>query len=288
MSTTDDLPKRLMLQISRSEAQERIQLQIQKGYSMLEKRISSINGLNGLRDKRRSWDDYNKELLRAIVNIDKFYLEYIEDIHEPLITRVGESIEIFRSALREQILRLESIHQRLELLPEAPSENPLPKEPVENPSHRQREIGNRVFIVHGHDEGAKYAVARFIQQLGLEAIILQEQSEQGRTIIEKFEDYADVDFAVVLLTPDDVGASQTSKDVLQPRARQNVILELGFFIGKLGRKHVCALYKGDVERPSDVSGVLWTLMDDHDAWQFKLAREMKQAGLEIDMNKLSG
>ena len=128
--------------------------------------------------------------------------------------------------------------------------------------------------------------ARCLERLGLQAIILHEQPNRGRTIIEKFEDYAKVSFAVVLLTPDDVGAAVEDAAHLQPRARQNVILELGYFAGRLGRDRVCALHKGGVEIPSDFSGVLWVEMDVGGAWQFRLAREIEAAGLEVDLDRL--
>ena len=144
----------------------------------------------------------------------------------------------------------------------------------------------KVFVVHGHDGEAKQAVARFLEKLDLLPIILHEQENRGRTIIEKFEANSDVAFAVVLLTPDDVGQSALTKAVPKPRARQNVILELGFFFGKLGRANVCALYKGDVELPSDVDGVIYVPYDDHDGWKTKLAKELKAAGISVDLNKV--
>jgi predicted nucleotide-binding protein len=144
----------------------------------------------------------------------------------------------------------------------------------------------KVFLVHGHDGEAKHAVARFLEQLDLQPIILHEQENRGRTIIEKFEANSDVAFAVVLLTPDDVGQSALTKAEPKPRARQNVILELGFFFGKLGRANVCALYKGEVELPSDVDGVIYIPYDDHDGWKTKLAKELKAAGITVDLNKV--
>ena len=145
---------------------------------------------------------------------------------------------------------------------------------------------SRVFIVHGHDNEAKALAARCVERLGLQPIILHEQANRGRTVIEKFEDYADVKFAIVLLTPDDVIAVKSEEDKLESRARQNVILELGYFIGKLGREHVCALRKGEVDLPSDIHGIVWTPMDEGGAWQWKLAGEMKAAGLDVDANRL--
>ena len=144
---------------------------------------------------------------------------------------------------------------------------------------------NRVFVIHGHDEGARDAVARFLERLGLEPIILHEKSSGGRTIIEKFEQNADVGFALALLTPDDMGSPQGEEDDLKPRARQNVIFEFGFFIGRLGRERVCALPKGDVEFPSDYKGVLYIPLDVDGGWKLKLMKELKEAGLEIDSEK---
>jgi len=145
---------------------------------------------------------------------------------------------------------------------------------------------NDVFIVHGHDEAVKALVARFTEQLGLNPIILHEKPNSGMTIIEKFESFSNVGYAIVLLTPDDVGASAKDSDKLMSRARQNVILELGYFAGKLGRKKVCALYKGDVEIPSDFSGVLYTEMDKDGAWRTKLAQELSNAGMKINLDAL--
>ena len=144
---------------------------------------------------------------------------------------------------------------------------------------------NKVFVIHGRDEGTKNMVARFLEKLGLKPVILHEQPNEGRTIIEKFEDHADVGFAVTLLTPDDAGSLQGDKNSLKPRARQNVIFEFGYFIGKLGREQVCALVKGDVEKPSDYDGVLYIPLDDSDGWQMRLIKELKSAGFEVDANK---
>lgn len=145
---------------------------------------------------------------------------------------------------------------------------------------------HKVFIVHGHDEAAKMTVARFVERLGLRPVILQEESSAGRTIIEKFEDSSNVNFAIVLLTPDDLGATRAMASAnLQSRARQNVIFELGYFIGKLGRNRVCALFKEGVELPSDYQGVVYLEMDQSGGWKVALAREMKAAGLYLDLNK---
>jgi len=145
----------------------------------------------------------------------------------------------------------------------------------------------KVFIVHGRDDGLKTTVARLVDRLGLQPIILHEQPNKGRTIIEKFLDHSQVGFAVVLLSPDDKGGLATDPpDKYLLRARQNVILELGFFLGKLGRANVAAIYSPAVEMPSDYSGVVFLPQDPSGTWQLALAKEMKSAGLPVDLNKL--
>ena len=140
-----------------------------------------------------------------------------------------------------------------------------------------------VFIVHGRDAGAKDEIARFVEKLRLKPIILAEVPSKGMTIIEKFEAHADVGYAIVLLTADDSGALKGEE--VQPRARQNVIFELGFFIGKLGRKRVCALTRGGAEIPSDYAGVVYIPLDSNDSWKMPLIREIKAAGLDVDANR---
>jgi predicted nucleotide-binding protein len=144
----------------------------------------------------------------------------------------------------------------------------------------------RVFVVHGRDEAIKEQVARFLEKLDLEAVILHEQPNKGRTLIEKFEAHSDVSFAVVLLTPDDIGGLASEQEKRAKRARQNVILELGYFIGKLGRHRVCALYVDGVELPSDIHGVLYVPYDAGGGWRLKVATEITAAGINVDLNKM--
>ncbi|MBZ0288357.1 MAG: nucleotide-binding protein, partial [Anaerolineae bacterium] len=114
----------------------------------------------------------------------------------------------------------------------------------------------KIFLVHGRDDGLKNEVGRWLGKIGFDDVILHEQPNVGRTLITKFEDVAkDVAYAVVLMTPDDVGglAGERQRD----RARQNVIFELGYFIGKLGGPRVAAVVVGDIEKPSDYQGVVY-------------------------------
>jgi predicted nucleotide-binding protein len=163
-----------------------------------------------------------------------------------------------------------------------------------NPQRR-----STVFIVHGHDPAAKEELARFIHKLDLQPIILDEQPDRSTSAMEKLEEAApSVDFAVVLLTPDDLGASRQDLDSrrepgekvagLKPRGRQNVLLELGYYVGRLGRQRVFVLRKGGLEIVSDFSdwhGIICKEMDSHGGWKQKLCQVLKAAGFQVDLNK---
>lgn len=141
----------------------------------------------------------------------------------------------------------------------------------------------KVFIVHGRDNEAKQEVARFIEKLGLEAIILHEQASSGMTIIEKIEHYSnDADFALVLYTACDHGRGvHESKIPRKNRARQNVVFEHGYLMAKLGRENVCSLVKGDIETPNDISGVVYVNLDPSGAWKAEVSKELKACGYAI-------
>lgn len=141
----------------------------------------------------------------------------------------------------------------------------------------------KVFIVHGRDDLARVEVSRFIENLGLEAIILHEQANAGMTIIEKIERYTnDADFALVLYTPCDQGRGYHERNSPpKNRARQNVVFEHGYLMAKLGRENVCALVKGDVETPNDISGVAYVLHDENGAWKMKVVTELRGCGYSV-------
>ena len=143
----------------------------------------------------------------------------------------------------------------------------------------------KVFVVHGHNDGLKQSVARLLERLDVEPIVLHEQPSQGKTIIEKFEHHSKVSFAIILLTADDEGKTR-GEPSLRSRARQNVVFEFGFFLGLLGRERVCAVYEDGVEIPSDYSGVLFIKIDGGSAWQYQVAKELRAAGVDVDLNKI--
>ncbi|QQS20413.1 nucleotide-binding protein [Candidatus Saccharibacteria bacterium] len=180
---------------------------------------------------------------------------------------------------------LQSIVGRLELFPETVPSHTSQSQPTITKLAEGSEAN--IFIVHGHDNELKEQTARLVSDLGLKPIILHEQENKGQTLIEKLESNANKSsFAIVLLTPDDYGYSvEDGLEKARPRARQNVVLELGYFIGKLGRSRTCALYKG-VDAPTDFDGVVYTPADEAQAWRYTVAKELKAAGYKIDMNKL--
>ena len=145
---------------------------------------------------------------------------------------------------------------------------------------------NRVFVVHGHNHGLREKVARVLEKMHLKPIILSEQPGMGQTIMEKLHANSDVGFAVVILTDEDVGKAKADAGEGRPRARQNVILELGFFIGKLGRERVAVLMQEGIEPPSDILGVEYIPVDAGDAWKYKMGKELKAAGFPVDLNHL--
>jgi len=214
----------------------------------------------------------------SVMDVGRYAFMFADGVTEP---------QWEQQRFEDMTTRLEIIDGLIELLnshvelTETGKSNALPQHSI-----NKHITSNRVFLVHGHNELAIHETARFLEKIDLEVIILREQPNSGRTIIEKFVDFSDVGFSVVLLTGDDRGGAQESPyDKQKKRPRQNVILELGFFLGKLGRKRVCALYEEGVEIPSDYDGVIFVPLDKNGAWHLPLARELKAAGLSIDLNK---
>jgi len=153
-----------------------------------------------------------------------------------------------------------------------------------------RTFSRRVFVIHGHDVGLKNEIARFLEKLEFQPIILHEQPDQGRPLLSKLRaELADVGYAFALLTPDDVASSALEPRARNKRARQNVVFEHGMLVGLLGPDRVCAAVKGDLEIPSDLAGVLYKKLgttESLNAIAVDLIKELKTAGYDIDANRL--
>jgi predicted nucleotide-binding protein len=277
------------LLVSRAEAKEKIMAQIDQGLAITHALEAALSGFGFAQDtafvkagvEQEKWAKFTLDLLKYLFAD----LPIGREFGSWEVSYSGVKSDWPRQLLKrmiEWLHSLESIIERLDLFPLAGK----PIEATAAPT-RPKQQSKDIFIVHGHDDAAKHEVARVIEKLGLHPVILHEQADRGRTVIEKFEAHADVGFAVVLLTPDDMGYPKDKPSEAQPRARQNVVLELGYFSGILGRASVCALLKGDIEIPSDYAGVIYTPMDAPGAWKVTLAREIKAAGIDVDLNKLS-
>ena len=143
---------------------------------------------------------------------------------------------------------------------------------------------NKIFIVHGRNEGVRDTVELLLRRVGLEPIILAEQANRGMTIMEKIESNSDVAFSVVLYTGCDEGKLREESD-LHPRARQNVVFEHGYMVAKLGRDKVVALTESGVEQPGDLAGVVYISLSEK-YWKIRMLKELEAGGLQIDWSKI--
>lgn len=234
-----------------------------------------------------SWSDYNSEYLKQAFNKENNeYKKSYDDVGSFFFGSIGgrtspaQELKDFKDKINNKLSNLKKLRAKTDLL----KTSSVGSE-VSIISNIELDK-SQVFIVHGHDDVAKTKTARFVEKLGFEAIILHEQASSSKTIIEKIEEYSNVGFGIILYTPCDIGGKKNANPDLKSRARQNVVFEHGFLIGKIGRSNVCALVKGDIETPNDISGVVYVSMDEADAWRYTIARELKKAGYDIDMNKI--
>ena len=186
--------------------------------------------------------------------------------------------------IEKEIANLQSVNDRLHLWPSSdssPARAASHNSPGPAPSSRPKSEAS-IFIIHGADIVLAERVAHFVEHAtGRVPVILHEQPNQGQTIIEKFEQHAAyAAYAIAILSADDKGG-RTNESNFHPRARQNVIFEMGYFCGLIGRNRVCALLISGVEKPSDIDGIVYVALDDHAAWKYELLRELRQAGFSV-------
>ena len=233
------------------------------------------------------WTDYNSEYLKQSFNNEESQYKYQYDHVNSYVGMFAsdrtpnDKLRRLKEYITNKVEFLEKLLDKIDLL-KSEVEQPIPIKVVETLS---RKDNHNIFIVHGHNTAVQLSVARTLDKLGLNPIILHEQPNAGKTIIEKFESNSNVGFAIILLTDDDEGKLKTDVD-LKNRARQNVVLELGYFIGKLGRDRVLPLHSEGVELPSDIHGLLYVPIDKADTWKFALVKELKAAGYSVDANAI--
>ena len=237
------------------------------------------------------WNDFNKELLGRIFTTHELSKEYsrwigaaVLSMHEPSL---GEKISNLHKKIDNKIHRIDSITERLELIPLARS---MASTIASDGPTQSTTKSKKVFVVHGHDEVAKTSLEVFLREIGLEPIVLHRQADQGLTIIEKFEKHSDVGYAFILLTPDEVSYLKSDENRTDHerrkefRARPNVIFEFGYFVGKLGRSKVCCLYTGDVSLPSDVNGMIYKKYSSSlEEIAYSIIKDLKASGFTMSM-----
>lgn len=241
--------------------------------------------------------EYSKEIQRELTEELRATLKFLSSDASSIFTRIQNSGKLvvfsdeatnqrnrlrnFESFKKTAISSLKGILHEIELSEEFSG-------PELNEKEKFKSISKtKIFIVHGHDDALKNEVQLLLTRLDLEPIVLHEQINRGQNIIDKFEKNADVGFAIVLYTPCDIGRSNTkTEQENQPRARQNVIFEHGYFVAKLGKENVFTLRKDNVEIPSDLNGILYETYDIPGAWKHRIARELQSSGYEIDFSKI--
>jgi predicted nucleotide-binding protein len=238
----------------------------------------------------RHWRDQTDVILRTVMGEDSsLYTRFQNVRYTPMVWGPGtDAAPSRRKGVESVISLLKAAKRELELTAERDQLLTADVEEIIVVGDKGAVAARgRIFIVHGHDEGKKHQLARFLRALtGLEPVILHEQTNRGAVLIEKLEaSAATTGFAVVLLTADDLGRVKTATDD-KPRGRQNVVFEMGFFIGALGRQNVAVLMEKGVEEPGDVTGLVYTPLDDAGAWKLTLAREIEAAEIPVNWSAL--
>lgn len=191
--------------------------------------------------------------------------EYRADVVESVTTGKERALSLLEQAVGGLVERLQI----------------SPAEPLQ----QKHQPDGKVFLVHGRDDVAKNEVALFLQRIGLDAVVLHLKPNRGRHLLTKFREVSEgASFAVVLMNADDEGGLAGQPP--QQRARQNVVFELGYFIGKLGPENVAALIVEGVEKPSDFDGIAYIGYNSRGGWKSELARELHAARIPFEHSKV--
>jgi len=234
---------------------------------------------NALRPEWTAWRTRVNGAIKALFGESSAPYQMVQAAEEAVILGNGE--DKFANALAHYLGALEVARTTL-------ADDTFGELVKRETAMAMQDLTNKVFVVHGRDNAAKDELSALLTEMGLEPIVLHRQADEGRTIIEKFEAHADVGFAFILLTPDEVSylADEDKKAdahrVKEFRARPNVIFEFGYFVGRLGRSRTCCLYRGNVTLPSDLDGLVYKRFDksiEEAAWGIQ--RELKAAGYQL-------
>lgn len=230
------------------------------------------------------WNSYEKyvtEYNRLLNDVQSlgFYksLKPVEPVPFSDQSFKSEFSDIEKAKLREVANASSALLKKVKLLLSPPSETKL----------NNKVRSNKVFVVYGKEDETSSDVIQTLQKLELEPITLHDEPNSQNSTLGKIEDYPHVSFAVVVLSPDDLAhPMEEPSESAKYRASQNVILELGYFLGKLGKQNVVAIYnkKENFKVPTDITGVIW--IEHKTGWYFQLIRELKECNFDVDANKL--
>lgn len=269
-----------------AEVVEAIAQARQVGEELLGSPPREENDIGIFRDKYLSWEGRTAAVLENGFKVSGFLTtspkdEFtgtavsLLDLKIASTTIPWERLPEVIADIREKIRVLGAVEDRLDVYVEGPPSSTPLDTPIDAP----------IFLVHGHDLERREVVRRFLETVtDRDVVVLADQPNRGQDILGKLLSHAQrAVFAVVLLTPDDDGAKH-GVGTLSPRARQNVVFELGLFIGLLGRDRVAALNDTSIELPTDFSGVAYIPVNG-ESWQIELARELKTAGISVSLDK---
>ena len=301
IASTLNMPKQKVVDLLRKQIEQSDVLlqyqvpshQVMRGYDMFgggghAAKEYDKEAQNAFFNEFHKWDARNEEIFtRAFVDANNTDLDGYRQTGRSYF--ISDVVVEQKEIITKLVAYLQGFIDRIDLIPCNAESDTSGKNKVEMSA-------DKVFIVHGHGELVKVTVARTLEQLGLKPIILHEQEDYGNTIIEKFESNAtDIGFAIVLLTADDMGISR--KDIeksntenrdpkASKRARQNVVFEMGYFMGKLDRVHVFLLLEDGVEKPGDLDGIVYTPIDSEGMWKIKLAKRLKAVGYKVNTDAI--
>lgn len=289
---------KMELLTTKTEASTRLDHQIHVGTQLQEQIANQVQSLSDVWNEWRTWVEETEFVLNQVFIVKRKWYELtpaedfkatlsgpinsamLEGVNDLSFEKQSALWEALNQEVSERLRKLKSYNNRVEFLAE-------PDELQASPGRSSSNClsSNAIFVVHGRDKAPRLEVQQFIERCtNCKPIILSDQPNQGRDLLGKFQREAETAcFAVVIMSGDDEGRLRASEGEPRPRARQNVIFELGYFIGLLGREKVAVLYESNVEIPSDFGGVVYIQMDQD--WKFGLSRELKEAKIEVDLNK---
>jgi predicted nucleotide-binding protein len=310
----EELTEKLIMRIKIGEEFLRRQIQTRSQLSITQKEYEIWNDQNSVllklafnepdNEYRAGYDYINIkgtffrdafiEEERDILFIDiRNKIEFLSQLVEKLPRiKYKQQKQAYRQTKKDEVFLNDKVEEKKEANQQAKKDEIFLDDKIEErkDAHQQTKkdemtSNNKVFVVHGHNDEVKLNVVRTLEKLGIEPIILHEKGNEKNTLIELIENNSDVAFAIVLLSDDDVGKAQKDKELIS-RAGQNVILELGYFIGRLGIDRVCALHNNKIELPGDKHDLVYISVDPSGHWQIDLAKKLKSAGYKLDINNI--